>query len=172
VHRLDKDTSGVLLIAKDERSFKVLQKQFKRHEVGKQYKALVIGEVKDEEFEINAPLKRNPKNRFKFAVVSGGKDALTKGVKLGVGEIEGNKYTLLDIFPKTGRTHQIRVHLAAMGFPIIGDNLYSNKLQLKKWSEFFPRMMLHAQKITFLHPITREEMSFEADLPSEFPVQF
>jgi 23S rRNA pseudouridine1911/1915/1917 synthase len=170
VHRLDKDTSGVLVIAKDERSFKVLQKQFKRREVKKEYRAIVIGDLADEEFEVNAPIKRNPRNRFKYAVLADGKDAVTRGRKVDSFEKDGLKFTVLDIFPLTGRTHQIRVHLGAMGFPVAGDRLYSARKQQETIAAVFPRLMLHAVKLTLVHPITSEQLTFESSLPSEFVI--
>ena len=164
VHRIDKDTSGVLLIAKDIGSFKRLQKQFKRREVTKEYIAVVHGEIKDDMFEVNAPIKRNPRNRLKYAIVEGGKEAVTRFEKLKT----INNLTVLKCFPKTGRTHQIRVHLTALGHPIIMDTLYSNVLQLSEAKEKFPRMLLHATKITIKHPQSGEMVTFEAPLPAEF----
>ena len=164
VHRIDKDTSGVLLIAKDIGSFKRLQKQFKRREVTKEYIAVVHGEIKDDMFEVNAPIKRNPSNRLKYAIVEGGKEAVTRFEKLKT----INNLTVLKCFPKTGRTHQIRVHLTALGHPIIMDTLYSNVLQLSEAKEKFPRMLLHATKITIKHPQSGEMVTFEAPLPAEF----
>lgn len=164
VHRIDKDTSGVLLIAKDIGSFKRLQKQFKRREVTKEYIAVVHGEIKDDMFEVNAPIKRNPRNRLKYAIVEGGKEAVTRFEKLKT----INNLTVLKCFPKTGRTHQIRIHLTALGHPIIMDTLYSNVLQLSEAKEKFPRMLLHATKITIKHPQSGEMVTFEAPLPAEF----
>ena len=164
VHRIDKDTSGVLLIAKDIGSFKRLQKQFKRREVTKEYVAVVHGEIKDDMFEVNAPIKRNPSNRLKYAIVEGGKEAVTRFEKLKT----INNLTVLKCFPKTGRTHQIRIHLTALGHPIIMDTLYSNVLQLSEAKEKFPRMLLHATKITIKHPQSGEMVTFEAPLPAEF----
>ncbi|HLC93832.1 MAG TPA: RluA family pseudouridine synthase [Patescibacteria group bacterium] len=164
VHRIDKDTSGVLLIAKDIGSFKRLQKQFKRREVTKEYVAVVHGEIKDDMFEVNAPIKRNPRNRLKYAIVEGGKEAVTRFEKLKT----INNLTVLKCFPKTGRTHQIRIHLTALGHPIIMDTLYSNVLQLSEAKEKFPRMLLHATKITIKHPQSGEMVTFEAPLPAEF----
>lgn len=170
VHRLDKDTSGVLLIAKTEDAFTKIQEQFKAREVEKEYLALAIGPIADDVFEINAPLKRNPRLRFKYAVVADGKDAMTRFEKIKELEIDSDKLTLLKVSPKTGRTHQIRVHLAAFGHPIVGDVIYSSKKQLERWSPFFVRMMLHAHKITFTHPVSGERVTLEAPLPKEFVI--
>lgn len=170
VHRLDKDTSGVLLIAKTEEAFSNIQEQFKGRKVEKEYIALAIGAIKDDVFEINAPLKRNPRMRFKYAVVADGKDAMTKFEKMKELSIDSEILTMLRVLPKTGRTHQIRVHLAAFGHPIVGDVIYSTKKQLEKWGVFFGRMMLHAHKITLIHPISGERCTFEAPLPKEFVI--
>ncbi|EKD99396.1 MAG: hypothetical protein ACD_22C00267G0001 [uncultured bacterium] len=168
MHRLDKDTSGVLIVAKNEEAFTSLQKQFKDRTIAKEYVAWVIGEIADDKFEINAPIKRNPRSRFKFAVVADGKDAFTAFEKVKTVEINDQKATLLKVYPKTGRTHQIRVHLSAFDHPIIGDEIYGTKKQLEDWYQVFPRLMLHSQKITFNHPINGNLMSVEAPLPPEF----
>jgi 23S rRNA pseudouridine1911/1915/1917 synthase len=170
VHRLDKDTSGILLIAKNERSFINLQRQFKKRSVEKEYIALVIGDLKDEVFEIDAPIKRNPRNRFKYAVVAGGKEAQTKFVKERTVTLGEGTVSVLKVYPKTGRTHQIRVHLAALDHPVAMDPLYSTRDQVAQWVKRFNRMMLHAYKITFSHPISNEILTLEAPIPNEFMI--
>lgn len=168
VHRLDKDTSGVLVIAKNEESFRYLQAQFKSRDVTKEYFAYAIGEINEDRFEINAPLSRNPKNRVKMAVVPTGRVAVTLFEKDHIFELEGAKYTALKVFPKTGRTHQIRVHLAALNHPIAGDYLYAGKRRGVTTRESFGRLMLHAHKISFSMPETKEIQEFEAPIPADF----
>jgi 23S rRNA pseudouridine1911/1915/1917 synthase len=168
VHRLDKDTSGVLVVARDEEAFSLLQKQFKERQVVKEYLALVHGKIDEEVFEVNAPIKRNPRNRFKYAVVKEGKEAVTRFEKEKEMEKEGEVVTLLRTYPLTGRTHQIRVHLVALGHPVVGDELYSSKKQRSKWQEIYGRMMLHAASLSITHPFTGETLRLEAPIPSEF----
>jgi 23S rRNA pseudouridine1911/1915/1917 synthase len=168
VHRLDKDTSGVLIIAKNPEAFKNLQGQFKMRAVKKKYVSLVYGALPQNNVEIRAPLARNPKNRFKHAVVEGGKDALTKIEKIQDVEIDGNFYSLLDVYPETGRTHQIRVHLAALNHPVVGDVLYAGRNQLEVSDLFVNRLMLHALEIKFTHPVTNEQKTVVSELPTEF----
>lgn len=170
VHRLDKDTSGILLVAKNERSFSDLQKQFKDRAVEKEYIALVIGEIKDDIFEIDAPIARNPRQRMKYAVVAEGKEASTKFEKIKTLEVENMVATFLRAKPLTGRTHQIRVHLAALDHPVVGDSIYSTQDQFDRWKNIFNRLMLHAQKITFRHPINGDKLTFESPLPAEFVI--
>lgn len=172
VHRLDKGTSGVLIVAKDSKTFFDLQKQFKDRAVHKEYVVLVLGRVGEDNFEIDAPIGRNPKNKFRFAVVHGGKEAQTRfsvdsRVKL-VAELP--ELTLLKCFPVTGRTHQIRVHLAAANHPVVGDAVYCSTKQLEATGKYFDRMMLHAAKIKFQHPTTGSEIEVESPLPQEFDV--
>ncbi|HSX39633.1 MAG TPA: RluA family pseudouridine synthase [Candidatus Saccharimonadales bacterium] len=168
VHRIDKDTSGILLIAKNKEAFIELQRQFKEREVKKEYLALVLGQINEEVVEINAPIKRHPFHRTKLAVVEGGKDSVTKVEKIKDILKNGEKLTLVKVNPLTGRTHQIRVHLAAFNHPIVGDELYSSTKQYYKWHEVFGRLMLHACKIEISHPTTHKIMMFEAPLPQEF----
>ena len=168
VHRLDKETSGIIIVAKDELTFANLQAQFKSRGVEKEYVALVFGKLAEERIEINAPIGRNPRQRTKMAVTEGGKASVTV-VKRGEERlVEGQIMTLVHVFPKTGRTHQIRIHLAAMGNPVAGDDLYAGKKRSIFSRKIFGGLMLHAHKISFTHPHTGERVSFEAELPGEF----
>lgn len=170
VHRLDKDTSGILLAAKNLEAFNFLQEQFKERNVYKEYTAVVHGRVEEEAAEIEAPLARNPNSPLKYAVVSSGKPALTKFEKIKDLEIAGQSYTLLKIIPKTGRTHQIRVHLSAIGHPIAGDVIYCARNLLEMDFKPFGRLMLHSRLLGFLNPKTQKFQRFEAPLPKEFQV--
>lgn len=159
VHRLDKDTSGLLVIAKNEQAHIELANQFKDRTILKEYIALVHNNVKEDGI-INKPIGRNPKDRKKMAVVSNGKEAITTYQVLE----RYNKYTLLKVGLKTGRTHQIRVHMAQMNHPIVGDPVYSNgKNEFK-----IDKQLLHAYKIGFIHPKTKEYMEFEKEVPEDF----
>ena len=169
VHRLDKETSGILIIAKDETSFKKLQAQFKSREVKKEYTALVHGIVEPAQGEVNVPIGRLPWNRTRFGYLEEGRDSLTlyktvKHKKLVSGK-ETEDLTLLQINPQTGRTHQIRVHMRYINHPIFADELYAGRKQSKKDRKILPRHFLHAGKISFAHPVTGEVMNFEAELP-------
>jgi len=166
VHRLDKETSGCLVIAKDEESFLNLQKQFKDRRVEKEYIALVNGRVGEDALEIEAPIGRNPKSPLKFSVVSSGKPALTKIEKIKDIEIDGNSFSLLKVMPKTGRTHQIRVHLSALNHPVVSDQLYCSKKLFEMNRNVFNRLMLHSSFLSIFHPKTQENMRFEAPLPN------
>ena len=161
VHRLDKDTSGLLIIAKNDKSHINLSEQIKNREVKKIYYALVRGIVPENEATINMPIGRSTKDRKKMAVVKDGKEAITHFKVL---DRFNNKYTLLEVKIDTGRTHQIRVHLSQIGFPVIGDEMYSNGK-----NEFGVKgQLLHAKSLNFKHPTTDKEMYLEAELPEEF----
>lgn len=160
VHRLDKDTSGVIIIAKNDKAHINLSEQIKNHEVEKTYIALVRGNVKENEATINMPIGRSTKDRKKMAVTKNGKTAITH---FKVIKRYGN-YTLLEIKIETGRTHQIRVHLSQIGYPIIGDTVYSNGKN--EWG--IVGQCLHAKSIKFKHPITGKEMLINAKLPEYF----
>lgn len=159
VHRLDKDTSGLILIAKDEAVRTALQRQFKRRQVTKTYLALVEGPVQPREGVIEAPVGRDKRQRKKMAVVRNGRPARTlyRAVEYFA------DHTLLEVRPYTGRTHQVRVHLAWLGYPIVGDVVYGRRRQrLLKGRHF-----LHATRLRCTHPTTGEEIEFEAPLPSQ-----
>lgn len=160
VHRLDKDTSGLLIIAKNDKAHIKMSEQIKNREVKKIYIALVRGQVPEDEATINMPIARSTKDRKKMAVCQNGKEAITHFKVLK----RYDKYTLLEIKIDTGRTHQIRVHLSEIGYPVIGDNVYSNGK-----NEFgIVGQMLHAKSLDFKHPISGEEMHLEAELPEYF----
>ncbi|MBW6441860.1 RluA family pseudouridine synthase [Patescibacteria group bacterium] len=170
VHRLDKDTSGVIVIAKNLEAFNFLQAEFKERNTYKEYAAVVHGRIGDEIIEINAPLKRNPKTPMKMAVVSDGKKAFTRIEKITSKQIEDRHYTLLKVLPKTGRTHQIRVHLSAIHHPIVGDTIYCSNNLLDSDLKLFKRMMLHARFLGIRNPSNKKFQRFESPLPNEFKI--
>lgn len=160
VHRLDKDTSGLLIIAKNDKAHVKMSDQIKNHEVKKTYIALVRGVIKENEATIDMPIGRSTSDRKKMAVNKDGKNAITHIKVLK----RYDKYTLLQVNIETGRTHQIRVHLSYIGYPIIGDTTYSNGK-----NEFgVVGQCLHAKSLEFKHPITGKEMKLEAPLPEYF----
>ena len=162
VHRLDKDTSGVIVVAKNDKAHINLSEQIKYHEVEKTYIALVRGIVKENEATINMPIGRNKNDRKKMAVEKDGKVAITNFKVLE--RFPRNNCTLLEVKIETGRTHQIRVHLAHIGYPVIGDTTYSNGKN--KWGVV--GQCLHAKRLKFKHPTTGKEMTIEAELPDYF----
>ncbi len=160
VHRLDKDTSGLLIVAKNDQAHINMSKQIKDRKVKKIYIALVKGSIAEEEATINMPIGRSTKDRKKMAVRKDGKEAITHFKILK----RYDKYTLLEIKIDTGRTHQIRVHMAEIGHPVVGDSVYSNGK-----NEFgVEGQMLHAKSLDFKHPITQKQMHLEAELPEYF----
>jgi 23S rRNA pseudouridine1911/1915/1917 synthase len=159
VHRLDKDTSGLILVAKDEATRAALQRQFKRRQVAKTYLALVEDHVHPREGIIDAPIGRNKRQRKQMAVVRSGRPAQT--MYRVVEHL--TDHTLLEVRPHTGRTHQVRVHLAWMGYPIVGDTVYGYRRQRLLQDRHF----LHAARLRFSHPGTGEEVTFEAPLPPQ-----
>lgn len=160
VHRIDKDTSGLLIVAKNDNAHVKMSEQIKNHEVKKTYIALVRGVFKENEATIDMPIGRSMSDRKKMAVTKNGKNAITHIKVL----TRFDKYTLLQVNIETGRTHQIRVHLSQIGYPIVGDYTYSNGK-----NEFnVIGQCLHAQKLEFYHPITQKYMCLEAELPQYF----
>lgn len=170
VHRLDKDTSGLLVVAKNESDHENLADQFRAREVFKSYVALVYGVVKQQSGSIEQPIARDPRNRTRMAIVAGGRGALS------LFKIRRSypAFTLLDVELKTGRTHQIRVHLASLKHPVVGDELYGSgrennvqDVQLRARIRKLNRHFLHAEQLGFRHPQTGEQMRFVAPLPFE-----
>lgn len=171
VHRLDKETSGILIIAKTEESFFNLQRQFKEGRVEKTYIALVHGKVVPEEGEINVPIGRLPWNRMRFGVFPQGRESRSLykvlGIKYLVSEKGKELLSLVEVYPKTGRTHQIRVHFLYQGNPLFADELYGGRKQKKADRKLLPRHFLHATKIKFFHPKSGAEVEFESSLPPD-----
>jgi 23S rRNA pseudouridine1911/1915/1917 synthase len=170
VHRLDKDTSGLLVAAKTESAHENLSDQFRAREVFKSYVALVYGVVKQQSGRIEQPIARDPRNRTRMAIVAGGRGALS----LYKVRRSYDSFTLLDVELKTGRTHQIRVHLSWLKHPVVGDELYSggrdNNVQdvrLRARIRKLKRQFLHAEQLGFRHPATGGQVRFVAPLPAE-----
>ena len=171
VHRLDKDTSGLMVVAKSDTAHWALAKQFKEHLVKKTYTALVFGDVEGDEGIVDSPVGRHPVDRKRMSTVSKrGKEALTKWRVLA----RYGSITLLSVEIETGRTHQIRVHLNAIGHPILGDNVYGNsakRLQsirdtfLRSKLKGMKRQALHASQLGFYHPLTNQYLQFQSSLP-------
>ena len=158
VHRLDKDTSGLIIVAKNDAAHVSLARQLKERKVEKMYVALVEGRVTPAEGRIEAPIARDVKHRRRMAVVENGRDARTSYRVLR----EIGRRTLLEVRPQTGRTHQIRVHLASIGHPITGDALYG-----RRGDAPVARQFLHARRLVFLHPRTGERLELEAPLAED-----
>ncbi len=189
VHRLDKDTSGVLLAAKTQICLENLQFQFQQRSVKKEYTALVHGEI-TKPGNVEGAIGRNPGNREKFIVLDEGKEAATEYVPVKNFQFsifnfqtifEGfnknqwrrieksgyGKFSLIHLFPQTGRTHQIRVHLKYIGHPVVGDEKYGGRKTSRLDKRWCPRQFLHALRIEFTHPQTGQRMSFESPLPDD-----
>lgn len=170
VHRIDKETSGILLIAKNEKSFINLQSQFKQREVHKTYQALAHGRVVPEKGEINVPVGRLPWNRRQFGIVAGGRESVTFYEVMGYYRTDDKRreiVTMVKLKPITGRTHQIRVHLQYLGYPIFSDFLYAGRKTQREDRKLLERVFLHALEISFLHPSTNVRINLSAPLPPE-----
>lgn len=161
VHRIDKDTTGVLIVCKNDKVHNALAEQLKEHSITRKYRAIVCGNLKEDEGTVDAPLGRHPQDRKKMAIVrTGGKRAVTHYRVL---ERFGN-YTYIECQLETGRTHQIRVHMASLGHPLLGDEVYGRVKSPFK----LEGQTLHAMVLGFIHPTTGEYMEFEAPLPEYF----
>lgn len=171
VHRLDKETSGIIIVAKTIPAFEHLQAQFKNREVKKVYHALAHGKITPDSGEIRVPVGRLPWNRMRFGVVSEGKDAVTTYHVLHYYErAQKNSkiyYSFVALYPQTGRTHQIRVHLKYMNHPIVSDALYAGRKTARDDRVLLSRTFLHAAQLTLSHPTTEEQVTFESPLPKD-----
>lgn len=160
VHRIDKDTSGLLVVAKNDLAHQGLAEQIKEHSAGRRYYAVVMGNIREDSGTVDAPIARHKTDRKKMAVVPGGREAITHYEVLE----RYRGYTYMAFQLETGRTHQIRVHMAHLGHPIIGDPLYGSKAD--KWK--LDGQCLHAGELRLRHPRTGEDMVFTAPLPPQF----
>lgn len=158
VHRLDKDTSGLMLVAKENKTHEILAEEFKKHNIHREYIALVDGVIEVSRGTIDAPIKRSKENYQKMTVASGGKKAITNFEVIK--RYKNN--TLIRLVLETGRTHQIRVHMAYIGYPIHNDPVYNKKVSTS-FGQF-----LHSEYLKFIHPITKKELEFRCPLPDEF----
>ena len=158
IHRLDKDTSGLIIIGKSPSIVTNIQDQFKARSVKKTYHAITIGRTREDEININLPIGRHQTHRKKMTVNENGKESITIVQTLK----RFSKHSLVEAMPKTGRTHQIRVHLSHKSYPIAGDKIYS------KSSSKYTTLMLHAKELSFRHPKTNEIVTFQADYPKHF----
>jgi len=171
VHRLDKETSGIILVARTFQAFANLQAQFRERKVQKTYVALAHGEIEPKVGEISVAVGRLPWNRKRFGVLAEGRESLTLykvlSIKYLVSGKEREPLSLVELNPKTGRTHQIRVHLQYIKHPIFGDPLYAGRKTGRNDRKLLPRVFLHAAKISFFHPVTNESLTFESVLPQD-----
>lgn len=164
VHRLDKDTSGLMVVAKNDKALWELQRQFAEREVHKAYMTLCDGQVLPERALIDAPIGRDPKARKKMAVIPPNMSATSRKSQTMYETVTAfDDYTLVRCLPKTGRTHQIRVHMAYAGFPLVGDTVYGKRKQKMLKTRHF----LHSAELGFVHPTNGEKMAFSAELPTE-----
>ena len=161
VHRLDKDTSGLILVAKNDKAHTVMSEQFKSRTMEKHYRAVAFGSFSQDTDLIDAPIARHSVDRKKMAVVPDGKPSQTEWRVIE--RLRGATY--LDVHLLTGRTHQIRVHMQSVGHPLLGDKIYAPHI---KTSVHVPRLMLHAYSLAFTHPVTGEHMELTAPIPEQF----
>ena len=167
VHRLDKETSGVLIIAKTKHAFEDLQGQFKNRTVQKNYIALVHGKLFPEKGSVDAPVGRLPWNRERFGVLPGGREAQTDYSVEEYYKKGADVFSLVNVFPKTGRTHQIRIHMKHLGHPLVADTFYAGRKTARNDRRWCLRMFLHAKGISFSDPASGETVKVESLLPDD-----
>lgn len=166
VHRLDKETSGLVIVAKTKEAFERLQSEFKAREVQKTYIALLHGKLEGEG-RVEIEIGRLPWRRDRFGIIPGGRESVTeyKVLKFYPGNNAG--HTLVEFHPKTGRTHQIRIHSKHIGHAIVADEFYAGRKTARNDRKWCPRLFLHAASIKFIHPVTNKEVEFKSDLPED-----
>lgn len=167
VHRLDKETSGIVIVAKNEESFLKLQSEFKNRQIKKTYIALLHGKIDSIEGEIKAEVGRLPWRRTRFGVVPGGRESVTKYklIKFYPGNNAG--HSLVEFYPKTGRTHQIRIHSKYIGHAIVADEFYAGRKTARNDRKWCPRLFLHAKSIEFIHPKNGRVVKFTSEIPQD-----
>lgn len=165
VHRLDKETSGILVVAKTKEAFEKLQAEFKGREVQKTYIALLHGKLEPTEGKIEATIGRLPWRRDRFGVLGGGRESVSEYKVLKFYPGENGGHSLVEFYPKTGRTHQIRVHAKYIGHAIVADEFYAGRKTARNDRKWCPRLFLHAGSIKFIHPQTGKEVVFNSELP-------
>jgi len=158
VHRLDRDTSGLIVVARNDETHRALTRQLQQRMMSRRYRAIVVGEVADPAARIEAPIGRDIKHRQRMTVVAGGRQAITEFHRLAI----AGGHSLLQVSLTTGRTHQIRVHLAFIKHPVLGDPVYGRR------SPLIARPALHAQALTLRHPRTGKSMTWQAEPPDDF----
>ncbi len=171
VHRIDKDTSGLMVAAKTDRAHEGLAKQFAAHSIDRRYKAIVSGKPVPASGSVDAPLARSPQNRKKIAIVAGGKRAVTHYSTI----TRLNDAALVECRLETGRTHQVRVHMASLGHPLIGDPVYGRTKPVHKpilETLCFRRQALHAARLGFIHPVNSNALTFDSEMPADMQELF
>jgi 23S rRNA pseudouridine1911/1915/1917 synthase len=161
IHRLDKDTSGLMIIAKNDHAHRFLTQKFSRREIKKRYAAMIVGKPRKPHDIINRPIGRHPRYRHKMTIREDGREAITEYFLKDIWNSRSGLFSLMDIVPHTGRTHQIRVHLSSIGNPIVGDPVYSKRSHKYR----VPHLLLAAVSIEFDHPDSKERLRFEIPLP-------
>lgn len=169
VHRLDKETSGIIVVAKTEEAFQKLQSEFKNREISKTYISLLHGKV-DETGTVEVSVGRLPWRRDRFGTLPGGRDSLTEYKLIEFFKGNNGGLSLVEFNPKTGRTHQLRIHARHIGHSIVADEFYAGRKTARNDRKWCPRLFLHAATIKFIHPVTLKEVEFKSDLPSELQV--
>ena len=167
VHRLDKETSGVLVVAKTKEAFENLQAQFKGRGVKKTYTALLHGRVERDYGEVKALVGRLPWRRDRFGILPGGRESVSEYKVLKFFPADRGGYSLVEFYPKTGRTHQIRIHAKHIGHSIVADEFYAGRKTARNDRIWCPRLFLHASGVKFIHPVTAKVVEFKSELSQD-----